>query len=243
MTEGLPDPQEVQTRLLRLMAERRLLFKDVLCVSGPHGEKAVRSCYEDLRRDLDWSVDPIEYIRHYAGWLFSGTPGGGTTWFSRLVTALGHECGHEQVFRAQGCPSTRRVDPDRPYGDCSGFIAPWFGVLKPKDAVGLVRHPVDMVNTVCGKLEWPVDVAIAYWHGCHDREYPAGWTHVERPWELLETLSGVHRERIEALGTEIDPNARPKHLRKNVVEWGDLPLETRYVALERYGYTKEGLEA
>ena len=241
MTDGLPDPQEVQTRLMRLMAKRGLLFKDVLAVAGPEAERAVLACYEDLRAMLKWMVDPITYIQDEVGWLFAGTPGGGTTWFSRLVTALGHECGHEQVFRAQGCPSTRRVSPENHYNDCSGFITPWAGLLNPGDFFGLVRHPVDMVNTVCGKLEWPVHMAIAYWEGCHDRDYPAGWTHVERPWGFLETIFSTPREHIEFVGAGVDPNARPEKLKREFVTWGDLPLSTRYVALERYGYCKEGL--
>jgi len=236
MATRLPDDLKVGELLLPELRSRGLMFKGHLAEAGPCAEELVRGAWRAVEPQLEGG-SLIEYLAKNLIFLFAGTPGGGTAWFSRLLTALGKPCGHESVFRACGTPRAKRVKESAPWSDSSGFASQWLSMMPGLRVTGLVRHPVDACNSMIGNLHWPASRAIEYWVQTHDRDWPA-WVHVESCFQTVSELTGRPIEHVEHVASRTPRN---EHKYDRELAWTDLPLAARWVALNRYGYEDGGL--
>ena len=233
----LPDDRRLQELLLPELRSRGLLYKGHLAEAGAIAEELLGDAWLAVEPQLK-ADSPAQYVERNLSMLYAGTPGGGTAWFSRLLSVMGKPCGHESVFRASGVLRAKRVLESAPWGECSGFASQWLGVVPDIRLVGLVRHPVNACNSMIGHLKWPPSRAIAYWMETHDRDWPM-WVNVERCHSFVADVTGRPVEHVEHAGARTDPNA---HEYDKALTWTDLPLAVRWVAMNRYGYDSGGID-
>lgn len=186
--------------------------------------------------------------------LVTGTGRCGTGYVSKLLTASGIPCGHEEVYTPLGIQNRPDLVAE----------ASWCAVPFLKDFQGrivhLVRHPMDVIRSFLGIRFFTQDLASPHrrFAGRHFRRSGDPMTDDMRWWVVLNSRTEAHahvRIRLEDLpgalpelvgrpvtpGPEPDRGTNHRH-RAPVQALPDGPLKTKIRRMgERYGYDVEAL--
>lgn len=213
----------------------------ILSLSGAAGAKVIRDAWRHAAEEDRQKA--LSAVRENLDLLIVGTPGGGTAFVGRLLTACGRKCGHEAVFRPHGIIETQRLLSGDIRTEISGFAQQWLSLLPVSmDPVQLVRHPVDAINSQRKHFSWDMETAAAYWQGVHESALGdiREWVRLERCLPWVAEVTGQPLEHVEARAAQVDRNAHEPPAGFIPTVWEDLPLECRYVA-NQLGYHKTGL--
>ena len=220
---------EVASRMTTELAPAR--ENGILALSGAAGEKAVRDAWEKAG-----GGELLEPLRQKLRLIVAGTPGGGTAYIARLLTACGARAGHERCFQCGGAP---QLDVEHPI-EVSGFAQQWLPLFEGVPVVRLVRHPTDMVNSCRKHLGWSAETAANYWLGTHGLALPS--IRLEDQCERwVANYTGLPLSEVIFRSRLVDRNEHQPPSNFQPTKWADLSDAARWLARE-FGYSESGLD-